>query len=72
MHSSAFLPLIHTAYARGYETFSCSTQLSMAIILLINLKMPTIVDILTFINRIDTTSESFKQENRSFTVFQFL
>ena len=42
---------------------SWSTQLSMEFILLINVKMPTIVDILTFISRINTTSEYFKQEN---------
>ena len=41
-----------------YKTFSCSTQLSMLIkgkcfpILLINVKMPTFVDILTFMSRI--------------------
>ena len=42
---------------------SCSTQLSMKSILLINVKMPTIVSIvgiLTFISRTNTTSESFK------------
>ena len=37
--------------------FSCSTQLSAKFILLINVKMPTIVGILTFISRINTTSE---------------
>ena len=31
--------------------FSCSTQLSMQFFLLINVKMPTIVGILTFMNR---------------------
>ena len=30
---------------------SCSTQLSMKFFLLINVKMPTIVGILTFVNR---------------------
>ena len=30
--------------------FSCSTQLSMNFFLLINVKMPTIVDILTFMS----------------------
>ena len=42
------------------KLFSCSTQLNMKFILLINVKMPTIVGILTFISRINTTSESFK------------
>ena len=37
-----------------WETlFSCSTQQSLKFILLINVKMPTIVGILTFINRIN-------------------
>ena len=44
------------------KLISCSTQLSMKFILLINVKMPTIVGILTFISRINTTSECFKQE----------
>ena len=34
-----------------------SAQLRMIFILLINVKMPTIVDILTFISRINKTSE---------------
>ena len=32
---------------------SCSTQLSLKFILLINVKMPTVVDILTFTSRIN-------------------
>ena len=44
-----------------YKTFACSTQLSTKFIL-INVKMPTIVGILTFISRINTTSEILKQE----------
>ena len=39
---------------------SCSTQLSKKFILLINVKMPTIVGILTFISMIDTTPERLK------------
>ena len=39
------------------KLFSCSTQLSMKFILLIDVKMPTIVGILTFISMINTTSE---------------
>ena len=35
--------------------FSCSTQLSTKFIVLINVKMPTIVGILTFISMINTT-----------------
>ena len=34
------------------KLFSCSTQLSLKFILLINVKMPTIVGILTFMTRI--------------------
>ena len=33
------------------KLFSCSTQLSLKFLLLINVKMPTIVGILTFISR---------------------
>ena len=32
------------------KLFSCSTQLSMDFFLLINVKMPTVVGILTFLN----------------------
>ena len=35
------------------KLFSCSAQLSQKFILLINVKMPTIVGILTFISRIN-------------------
>ena len=44
---------------RGYKAFSCSTEPSIKFILLINVKMPTTVGILTFISSI-TTSDSFK------------
>ena len=43
--------------SKTQKTFSCSTQLSMKFILLINVKMLTIVGILTFISRINATSE---------------
>ena len=39
------------------KLFPCSTQLSTKFILLINVKMPTIVGILTFISMINTASE---------------
>ena len=47
------------------KLFSYSTQLSTKLILLINVKMPTItiVDILTFISMINTTSERLKARN---------
>ena len=48
---------------RGYKTFPCSTQLSHTFNLLINVKMPTIVGILTFISMINTTSERLKAIN---------
>ena len=40
-------------------SFSCLTELSMKFIPLINVKMSTTVDILTFISRIIITSECF-------------
>ena len=39
---------------KGIKLFSCSTQLSMKIFLLINVKMPTTVGILTCMNRKNT------------------
>ena len=42
------------------KLFSCSTQLSTKFILLINVKMPTIVGILTFMSMINATSERLK------------
>ena len=45
------------------KLFSCSTQLSMQFILIINVKMPTIVGILTFISMINTTFDRFKARN---------
>ena len=47
------------------KLFSCSTQLSMKFFLLINVKMPTIVGILTFMSRkksILGSSETTKAE----------
>ena len=45
------------------KLFSCSTQLSTELILLINIKMPTIVGIFTFISIIITTSKRLKARN---------
>ena len=59
--------------ASRFKLFSCSTQMSIRFILLINVKMPTIVGILTFISRIQISpymSEKFKIN--SFSVFKFL
>ena len=51
------------------KLFSCSTQLSMKCSLLINVKMPTIVGILTYISMINTTSERLKA--RHFFICQY-
>ena len=45
------------------KLFSCSTQLSMKFQLLINVKMPTIVGILTVIRMINTTYERLKAKH---------
>ena len=55
---------------RVIKLFSCLTQLSIKFILLINVKMPTIVGILTVMSRINPTSECIKQE-RIFKHFTF-
>ena len=57
--------------ARGYQTFLCSTQLSMKLIMLINVKMSTIVGILTFISMINAKSESLKAR-KVFNFFSIL
>ena len=44
------------------KLFPRSTQLSTKFILLINVKMPKIAGILTFISMINTTSERFKSK----------
>ena len=44
--------IVHT-WPQGYKTFSCATRLKLKFILLINVKMPTIVGILTFMSRIN-------------------
>ena len=50
------------------QLFSCSTEISMNLMKLINVKMPTIVDILTFMSMIHTTSEGLKA--RKVFIFQ--
>ena len=55
--------MLKPARLKVIKLFSCSTQLSTKFILLINVKMPTIVGILTFISMINTTSERFKAIN---------
>ena len=48
---------------RIYKAFSFSTELSRKFIQLMNVKMPTIVGILTFISMINTISERIKARN---------
>ena len=43
------------------KMFSCSTQLSMKFIMLINVTIQTTIGILTFISMIDTTPESLNE-----------
>ena len=45
------------------KNYPCSTQPSTKFILLINVEMPTIVGILTFISMMNTTSERRKARN---------
>ena len=42
------------------KLFSCSTRLTMKFIILINVKLSTIVGILTFISMTNATSDSLK------------
>ena len=48
------------------KLFSYTTQLSTKFILLINVKLPTIVGILTFISMINTTSERLEARTSLF------
>ena len=50
-------------WPQGHNFFSCSNQLITKFIMLINVKMPTNVGILTFISMINTTSERLKVRN---------
>ena len=49
--------------SRGDKTFSCSTQLSMKFFLLIDVTMPTIVGILTFVSRKNSILDFSEPEN---------
>ena len=55
--------IIQSSGLEVIKLFSYSTQLSTKFILLINVKMPTIVGILTFISMINTTPERLKARN---------
>ena len=61
--AGALLRLHGCAGPEAIKLFPCSTQLSMKFILLINVKMPTIVGILTFMSMINTSYESLKARN---------
>ena len=52
-----------TSGPKVIKLFSYSTQLSTKFFMLINIKMPTIVGILTFISMINTASERLKARN---------
>ena len=51
------------------KLISCSIKLSMKSIMLINVKMPTIVGILTFISTINTTL--YRLKARELFIFQY-
>ena len=51
------------------QLFSYSTQQNTKFILLINVKMSTVVGILTFISRINTTPE--RLQARNFFIYQY-
>ena len=50
------------------KLYSCSARLSIKLIMLINVRMPTIVGILIFISMINKISESLKA--RKVSIFQ--
>ena len=54
------------------KLFSCSTQLSMTFFLLINVKMPTIVGILTFMSRKNSILDLSKPKKAEFLVIFIL
>ena len=63
---------ICTFVSEVIKLFSRSTQPSMKFIPLTNVKMPTIVGILTFISRINTPSECIKHVNQVNIFFSIL
>ena len=68
MYIGSFALLFFSSYPEVKKTFSCSTQLSMKFIILINVKIPTMVGIVAFISMMNTTSESLKA--RKIFIFQ--
>ena len=65
VHNFNILPLNPNQWSGPWviKLFQCSSQPSTKFILLINVKMPSIVGILTFISMIITTSERLKAIN---------
>ena len=61
--STTFEPRRKKTGPEVIKLYSYSTQLSTKFILLINVKMPTIVGILTFISMINTTPKRLKARN---------
>ena len=57
---------IHRPGPEAMKKISCTIQLSLNLNMLINVKMPTIVGILTFISMINTKSESLKASKHLF------
>ena len=51
------------------KLFSCSTQLSMKFFLLINVKMPTVVGILTFMSRTNSILGLSEPKKAEFLIF---
>ena len=60
---SAFVVYTTKPGLKVIKLFPCPTQLSAKFIMLISVKMPTIVDILTFISMTNTSSERLKARN---------
>ena len=58
MENQKALGFLRNAGPEVIKLFSCSTQLSTTFIMHINVKMPTIVGILTFISKLNATLES--------------
>ena len=54
------------------KLFPCSTWLSTIFFLLINVKMPTILGILTFISMINTTSQILLARNFFWIIYKYL
>ena len=54
------------------KLFSCSAQLNMNFFLLINVKMPTIVGILTFISRKNSSIGLSEPKKLNFLIFFYL